>query len=130
MRYYNIRYKYIRSYGDWVLKCVIYTGFYKVEDYYYNVIGYNKGKEKIYIHINTKCANYEGAHTTNSSYCRSKHKTDLQTRQNKKDRDKKEKNQIENISEAENRRTKQSLKTKRSKKSPLVDIDLDLRSKD
>lgn len=70
--------------GDRSPKCIIYSGPSKMEDHYYGVTGCTKRKEKICVHIITKCAYYGSHYCTNSSHHVSKDRADVKAPQQKK----------------------------------------------
>lgn len=59
---------------------IICSASHKIEDHYSGVAYYNKGKEKIYVHITTRCANCGGKHLANSSHCISRYKAEKKAR--------------------------------------------------
>lgn len=83
MKYYGIEYKRMICYGNCSSKYIICTVPHKVEDHSCIILGCNKGKVDIYIHITAKCANRGEDQIANSLCCRSKHKTDIEATQSK-----------------------------------------------
>jgi len=126
MRCCGIGHERMGSCGDRPSKCVICAGPHKVEDHCCGVAGCNKGKGKICIHVTAKCANCGGAHAANSPRCGSRHKADLQARQDKKVMGKKNKTQVEDVSEAEKMGTEQGPEPEKREESLPADTDMDL----
>ena len=123
MKCYSIGHEQMGNGGNWPPKCVICAGFHKVEDHYCGVMGCNKGKGKICIHITIKYANCVGSYTANSLRYISKHKTDTKTRKEKKIKEKRGKEKVQ-VYNANNK----SEDEKREKNLP-ADIEMDLKNK-
>ena len=78
----------MESCGNRPLQCIICTGPHKVEEHSCGVAGCNKGKGKICVHVDVKCANCGGNHTANSPRYTSRHKADIEAKKEKKRREK------------------------------------------
>ena len=116
------------SCGNRPPQCIICSGSHKVEEHRCGVAGCNKGKGKICAHVTAKCANRRGNHTANFPQCTSRHKADMQARQEKKLMGKrgKEKIQVEDASEAGIIRTEESPEPEEREESPPVDTEMEL----
>lgn len=98
------------SCGDRPLKCVICCG----------VTGCKRGKGKICVHVNGKCAKCGGGHVANSSRCASRHKADVKARKEKKIKEKGDKEHAHAHSDHD------EAEDERREESPLVNTDMDL----
>ena len=109
----------MENYGDQLQKYIICAGPYKVENHQCGVTRYQKGKEKIYVHITPKCANCTGAHAANSSRCTSRYKAEINPKKEKKTKKiQKENKGTNNIGN--------EIKEKEKKLSLQLDINMEL----
>ncbi len=109
--------------GDRPEKYVICVRSHKVENHQCGVMGRNKGKKKICVHVTPRCANCMGAHAANSSRCTSRHKVEISARKGKKTKEiQKEKEMVSNTGNKVDKREKEA--------SPQLDTDMELEGED